>query len=54
MSSPPVLTQGVHTLASVTKVTLETALNALITQVSKIAMFSQCTLRTCGSPLRDD
>ena len=33
MSSPPVRTHGVHTPASVTKVTLETALNAIITQV---------------------
>ena len=33
MSSPPVPTPGVHTPASVTKVTLETDLDAIITQV---------------------
>ena len=33
MSSPPVPTHGVHTPASVTRVILETALDAIITQV---------------------
>ena len=33
MRSPPVPTHGVHTHASVTKVTLETVLDAIIMQV---------------------
>ena len=44
MSSPPVPTHGVHTPASVTKVILATALDAIITQVTIAIVHFQISL----------